>query len=912
MTSISLDNPYLLLLAIPMMLLILVPYFFAIRKENRSKSAVITLCIHTMIVAIISLAIAGLHLSTVKTETEVIVVADVSYSTNRDLEKIDGYIKGIIKEESLPVNTKVGVVCFGKDQHLNTPLGGHFVSVSNSLEGEKIDVSVTDISSALDYASTLFSSSALKRIVLITDGKQNTSSGSVGLLNSIKSMDAKEIVVDAIYTDSNLQKGEYEVQLVSVDSVGSTYKDKETYVDILIQSNTDYVPSKNNPKDKNDAIVRLYRSDGTLIKEVTTALDKGFNMVSMKLDTSEVGIKEYTVTVEATHDSSELNNSSSFAQSVTDEYKVLLISRLEADYRKAKALYGDKVKIDAPLILILDESEGEGDSTVHIPDNSVPFSLEELCQYDAFILSDVDLLGLNNASALVANLNTAVAKFGKTLITAGNTYVQNGDSVVYDTLDNMLAVKYGNTESDPKLYALVIDTSRSMQDAYQLIMAKQSAIQLLNLMAPHDYVMVISFSGEVSVVQRATPASNKDAIAQIIMDLQPTQGTVIGAALRTAYDQMKEQDFYQKQVILISDGRSYVGTSTDEKPEEVAALMVKDGIYTSVVNTNSKVGEDLLTKIKDAGKGNYYFIENPDQIEGGVSKDIADDLSETKKDNVNAKVGIEDYTEALVEGFIKVPNINGYYISRAKSNAVVVLSTEYVTPSGNVITVPIYTYWSYEKGRVVNLATSFSGAWVAQWDGEDGNEIFRRMLTVNTPNEKIDYPFSFTVSYEDANALIEIIPGEMNPDITVELEIIAPDGNAVTQSLKYEAGSYVTNYEITETGAYTVNVKYIYGEDVFFASTGFDVAYMPEYDRFELYDSAILYNAISNGGTVSEDGSLVIKTDEDDEQIQNVYLTVQLMALAVALYVIDIMVRKLKWSDIKSLFKKNKAGGSIK
>ena len=42
---------------------------------------------------------------------------------------------------------------------------------------------------------------------------------------------------------------------------------------------------------------------------------------------------------------------------------------------------------------------------------------------------------------------------------------------------------------------------------------------------------------------------------------------------------------------------------------------------------------------------------------------------------------------------------------------------------------------------------------------------------------------------------------------------------------------------------------------------------------------------------------------------KNEKIQVGLMIAAVALYVIDIIIRKLKWSDIKSLFKKSKAGG---
>ena len=914
MTSISFDNPYLLLLAIPLMLLLIVPYLLAIRKENKSKSAVITLCLHTVIVALVSLAIAGLHLSTVKTETEVVVVADISYSTNRDLDKIDGYIKNLMEEENLPLNTKVGVVCFGKNYHLNTPIGEGFESVKSSLEESGVDVGATDISSALDYASTLFSSNAMKRVVLITDGKQNTAGGASALLNSIKALHAKEIKVDAIYTDSNLQVGEYEVQLISVDHIGSTYLNKESYVEILIQSNSDYIPNKGNSNDRNDAFIRLYDGNGELVTEVTNPIEKGYNLVSVKLDTSKVGIKDYKVVVEANHDTSDLNNEYTFSQSVADEYRVLLLSRKMSDYEKARQLYGDNIKIDAPLLLIL-PPDGD-DANVSVPDNNVPYSIEELCKYDVFILSDVDVKSLNNASAFMSNLNTAVSKFGKTLIATGDLRVQNSEEKIYESLENMFAVKYGNSVNDPKLYALVIDTSRSMQDTYQLIIAKQSAIQLLNLMAPHDYVMVIAFSGEVSVVQNATPAANKDAIAKTIMALQPTQGTVIGAALEVAHRQMENLSFLQKQAILISDGRTYVGTASEENPAEKALAMLKeDGIHTSVVNTNSNIPEavSLLTEIAQNGKGNYYFVESPDDISDTLSNDVSNDFTEFEQDNVDAPVYIEDYKEPMVEGFVKLPNINGYYISREKSNATVVLKTVYKPEGAEYgIEVPLCTYWNYEKGRVINLATNFSGAWVGNWNSGDGQEFFKRLLTVNTPEEKIDYPFSFSVSHEDANAMIEIIPGEANPDITVNLEIVSPSGDVLSETLKYDSGSYRTEYEVGEKGTYSVNVQFVYGEDEYSASTSFDVPYMPEYNRFQLYDSAILYNSISDGGVVSENGELVITTDEEDEQIHNVYLTVQLMALAVVLFVIDIMVRKLKWSDIKSLFRKMRVGGGIK
>ena len=80
MINISFDNPLLLLLLIPMLALILVPYFIAIRKENKSRAGVIALALHIVIIILVVLAAAGMSNVTVITETELYVVADVSDS----------------------------------------------------------------------------------------------------------------------------------------------------------------------------------------------------------------------------------------------------------------------------------------------------------------------------------------------------------------------------------------------------------------------------------------------------------------------------------------------------------------------------------------------------------------------------------------------------------------------------------------------------------------------------------------------------------------------------------------------------------------------------------------------------------------------------------------------------------------
>ena len=60
MRNISFDNPWLLLLAIPLLAVVIVPYSIAIRKDNKNAHTVTSLILHLLIVALVVHALAGM------------------------------------------------------------------------------------------------------------------------------------------------------------------------------------------------------------------------------------------------------------------------------------------------------------------------------------------------------------------------------------------------------------------------------------------------------------------------------------------------------------------------------------------------------------------------------------------------------------------------------------------------------------------------------------------------------------------------------------------------------------------------------------------------------------------------------------------------------------------------------------
>ena len=221
MSSINFDNIWLLLIAIPLLALFIVPFALAVRKDNRNGHNIASLAIHILLAIVVAFAAAGTNIVTVLSETDVIVVADVSYSANRNLDTVDTYIKNL----GLPANSKLGVVCFGKDHELLYGLGDPegFTTVKDS----KVDDSETNIAEALEYAGTLFGDNVIKNVVLITDGRQTDETDAYAVKRAVSELRARNINVDAIYLNDNITSDAREVQISNVTFTADTYINHE-------------------------------------------------------------------------------------------------------------------------------------------------------------------------------------------------------------------------------------------------------------------------------------------------------------------------------------------------------------------------------------------------------------------------------------------------------------------------------------------------------------------------------------------------------------------------------------------------------------------------------------------------------------------------------------------------------------
>ena len=920
--SLFIDKPLMLLIvALPLAVLFTVAFSLVTRKENANGHSITSYILHVVLAVIIGFAAAGTSWVTTLTETNVYVVADVSYSANKNLREIDNIIQNRIE---LPRNSKLGVVCFGKDYELLCDLGEqkNAASVLNST----VDDSETNIAEALSYTGSLFKGDVIKKIVLITDGKQTDESDAYAVRRVIDSLEALDIEVNAIYLDNNFDPTTPEVQISGAEFTASAYINHEEWAYIIVQ--TSYATR---------AVMTL-QSGGVQLQERMVDLEEGTNRVSFSLDTSKSGTFDYVVSISAENDTSDYNNSYSFTQTVSSDFKVLLISgnwkactTLVDQYAATAtidAYENDRSETAATKARYWNGYSGNDkvngyncNPTVFANYKVVPYTVEELCKYDEVILAEVDITTLENSMEFMRNLDTAISLFGKSLVTIGNVYCQDANLETYNesnksilkSLDNMLPVRYGQAEEQPKLYTLVLDGSRSMSDytPSRLAMEKMVAINILSALNDTDEVCIVVFNGGSYIMQHPDSLERRDALIDSINNLSGIQGTVIGGGLKSAYDLIGGLDGYEtKQVMLISD---FLDSENDFDPVSDAQNALNNhDIVTSCVNVNKDYdgSVNLADAIAAAGGGKAFHYNSLSDDLGGLKFDEMVGREKVKMPSGDFSVHPARPNDDVLAGIdsTSLPTVSQFVHATNKASAVSVLQLNYQKDNGSAVKqVPLYSYWNYGNGKVTSFTSSVNGKWMSAWQDAQLQPFLDNVLMANTPAQKAEYPYVLDIQQEDSFTLVQMIPADLHFGTSAFIKLTLPSGEVIEQALEFESDHFYFEFKSATPGKYQIEVKYKYNNVDYSASAVINVSYTSEYDAFTAFEPSMLFKAIDNRGTVITEGVLTVSNDDDSVGTYSVDFTIGLLIIAVSLYVVDIVVRALKWEDIVSFF-----GGSKK
>ena len=196
-------------------------------------------------------------------------------------------------------------------------------------------------------------------------------------------------------------------------------------------------------------------------------------------------------------------------------------------------------------------------------------------------------------------------------------------------------------------------------------------------------------------------------------------------------------------------------------------------------------------------------------------------------------------------------------------------------------------------------------------DADLFNPLMQGIARANVPDRMTREPFTVDIEMNDGYAEVTLTPERMRFDAVTSIQIVFDNGVRTTTSapvpLANAASAFTHTFITGDEGKYTVKLSYKERETAreYTVERTVHIAYPSEYDSFALYDEGTLHKMIGANGNVYR-GSFEIVNDESEVGLYNVSLNMPLLITCVVLFAVDIAVRKLKWEDIKSLFKRRK------
>lgn len=176
----------------------------------------------------------------------------------------------------------------------------------------------------------------------------------------------------------------------------------------------------------------------------------------------------------------------------------------------------------------------------------------------------------------------------------------------------------------PLRLSLVIDRSGSM-DGEPLEAATRAAADLVRRLAPDDVVSVVAFDDQVRTVVAPHTGAEQDGVSARILAIQPGGSTNLSGGWLRGHQLLKQRrhDSALHRVLLLTDGHANAGITDHTELAALTAEARQRGITTSCVGFGEGYDEPLLKAMSDAGGGNLFHIERPDQASLAFGDELA-------------------------------------------------------------------------------------------------------------------------------------------------------------------------------------------------------------------------------------------------------------------------------------------------
>jgi Mg-chelatase subunit ChlD len=640
----------------------------SIRRAGRARFRLVTAGILRMLaLAALVVALAGPLAGSSARHTDVVFALDLSSSIAREstAEALD-FISRARESQA-----RIGLVVFGADAAVESLVSGGTEPLRELTA--HVERAGTDIGRAIEVAIGAFPAAAHRRIVLLTDGRENL--GDARSAAAVARSLGVEIDTVALER-SSLQKEIY-VQGVTVPPRVRLHE--PFTVQTVVRSN-----------ESTRAHLVIMRN-GVLLRELPVELEPGVNVYSLVEQADTQGLQEYEAIINSDADSEPENNRYQAYVQVMGAPKVLhVVGDPEAGRYVSAALRAQGLVVD------------------EVPATALPANLHELIAYDLVILDNVS--GFDLSLAKMALLEYYVRDAGGGVVKIGGDRSYGAGGYFGTPVEQLLPVTM-NVKTEIKIPSLsvvfVLDRSGSMgskaRGEDKLTIAKRAALASIELLKPLDRVGVLAFDNGRDWVVPMTEVGVRRPIAELLRDLKVGGGTDLHPALEEAHRVMRQERAKVKHLIVLSDGL----TEGEKNFGPLGARIAADGITMSTVAMGADADRPLMARLAELGKGRYYHTDDP----GNVPRIFTSETMTITRDLV-VEGDIRPrraHAGELIAGFSEdaFPVLGGYQRTYPKPAAQVLLAGRGEDP--------LLVSWRYGLGKAVAFTSDLSGRWGRQW-----------------------------------------------------------------------------------------------------------------------------------------------------------------------------------------------------
>jgi uncharacterized membrane protein len=822
-----------------------------------------SLLLRSTLIAALVLALAGAQLEHSVSDLTTVFLIDSSDSISPSTRgQAEAFVQEALK--TMRQDDRAAVVVFGENALVErTP------SEERTL-GRLISAPIaarTNIQDAVQLGLALLPADTQKRLVLLSDGGENSGSA----LDAERVAAARGVPID--YVDLSVPAGGSEALIASLEAPTNVRKGQEFELVATVESNIAQA-----------AQLRIFGDERVLLEQAVQ-LQPGQNRFSLKVDAQGQGFRHFRAQIEPQSDVRTQNNQAEALVRVGGATRVLLIEGQLGEGQNLKdALAVATVTADI------------------VSPEAAPADLTTLGNYEAVVLVNVPARAL--PVRLVANLPAYVRELGKGLIMIGGerSYGVGGYShtPIEDALPVYMDVRDRQERPDLALI-FVIDKSGSMNACHcsgpnrqtaqpqqggtpKIDIAKDAVIQASAILGKRDTIGVVAFDDAAHWALPATRGATPDAVESAVTPLLPDGQTNVRAGLQAAEDALNNNTTAKiKHIILLTDGWSRGGDNLD-----LAQRMHDEGITLSVVGAGGG-SADYLKRLAETGGGRFYPAQDMEEVpQIFVQETITAVGNYLIEEPFTPKYAAPS---AILEGLeAGLPTLYGYNGTTAKETATTVLA--------GADDSPVLAQWQYGLGRAVAWTSDAKGKWAKDWVRWPEFPRFAAQMVQWTVPNATNSNLTTLIHAEGAQTVIDVkaVDASGKPQDSLDMRASLVGANSFAQEVKLAQiapGEYRASIVSPLQGTYIVQIAGAKDGQVITQETaGMVVPYSPEYRQGQSNPSLLDALARASGGVrLNQPSGAFTLVLGDVSRAQEIALP--LLLLALLLLPLDIGVRRL-------------------